>query len=501
MATTGIAASVSPSDDPALFEIQRQFRLEAARIAARDKDVLTWNKIVFPEKFNLPFCHEMHGAFVEDRMEEFTDDEAPRNHAKTAIKCFGIPMFQACEEPKAYKHYLNVQATQTKALGVNTAMKVEFESNVMLRELYGDLIGEKWTDSQFVTSSGVVFTAIGAGQSVRGLNYQHIRPDYIIVDDLYDEEDIENPESTRKKNLWFWGSLYPARARSRRCSIHVQGTAINKDDLLEELKKSPGVKCRTFKAIKSYETKTVLWPELNTFESLLIDQRRMGPIIFAREMQNERRDETKDILKRSYWKFYKQLPSGFDIVVTSWDLTFKETTSGSYVAGLVIGRRGADYFILPMIIHARMDFVETLAAVENLAKAHPYASGHLVEDKANGPAVMSMLKTKLPGLIPILPHGTKAARAVAITPPLAAGNVYLPDESICPLDPETNIPWVVGFIEECANFRGVDGETNDRVDATTQGITYLSQTLYRMLEEDDTETFIEGSENAGGFSE
>ncbi len=490
------AVEVVPSESE-FFESERQAQIAFARRAAERKDILGWGEALFPEKFSLPYCYELHDYFVDIRSEEFTNTEAPRYHSKTTIKCFLIPIFQALEEPETFRHYLNVQATDDKALEVNRSIKIELETNELIREMYGDQVGDRWTDQRFVTTKGVVFSAVGAGKSIRGINYRNVRPDYIIVDDLYDEDDIYSPTATKKKNNWFWSSLYPCRSRTRKTAVHVQGTAINNDDLLEELKKKPGVKSRSFRAVKDWEKKIILWPtELNTFEKIHNDSILMGPIIFAREMQNERLDDATTILKRNYWQFYKELPTGFDIIVTSWDMTFKETKSGSFVVGQCWARRGGDFFLLPVMVRDRMDFVAALKAVQYLAQKYPHASGHLVEDKANGPAVISMLTKKIPGLVPILPHGTKTARAVAVTPPLAAGNVYIPDPSIA--------PWVGDFVEECAKFRGLDSETNDQVDAATQAVLYLLQTRYQLADEVEDDSFVDIDDemgSVGGFSE
>lgn len=295
------AAAPSLVSKEKMHEIKNAARLELAKRYAENKDILNWGKMLFPTKFPLAFCKELHEYFVEIRAEEMTSTEAPRNHAKTAIKCFLIPIFQALEEPKTFTHYLNVQATGLKAFAVNLAIKAEIEDNPFITELYGNQVGlDKWTDGQFVLRNGTVFTAVGAGQSIRGLNYRSTRPDYIIIDDLYDEEDIENPIATGKKNAWFWGSLYPARAKSRKCSLHVQGTAINNEDLLEELKKKDRWKSKSFAAIKNWDKGEVLWPELNTLESLKADLKDMPSVIFYREMQNERRDETSSIVKHSW---------------------------------------------------------------------------------------------------------------------------------------------------------------------------------------------------------
>lgn len=289
-------------------EALRQIRIEEARRCAARKDILGWGRALFPEKFPLDFCPGMHQYFVDIRGLDFTNTEAPRGHAKTTIKCFLIPLFQALEEPGTFNFYLNIQASDEKALDINRSIKLELEQNRELRDLYGDQIGERWTDAQFVLKNGVLFVGKGIGKSLKGINYRNRRPDYVLVDDLYDEDDLNNPESTTKKNDWFWGTLYKATAIGRRVSLHVQGTAVNNHDLLHLLKKNKTVSSRTFQAVTSWEAGTVLWPSLNDtkrgalspFQWMQQEQASMSSLIFAREMQNERWDEASAIVKRSW---------------------------------------------------------------------------------------------------------------------------------------------------------------------------------------------------------
>ncbi len=276
-------------------------RIGWAKKCAAVKDILGWGAACFPDKFTLPFCMPFHSWLVKIRQELLTGTEGPRNHAKTIISCFLIPIFQSLEEPLSFRHYLNVQATGTKADTVNLSIRHELEYNPIIREIYGDQVGrEKWGNSQFVMKNGVIFSAVGAGQSIRGLNYNNIRPQNIRVDDLFDKDHISNLEATRKMNDWFLGDLYPARDKSWPARIHVTGTAINNYDLLEKMKKMEGVTFKTFQS-RDEVKHTVLWPELNTWEQLEHERTNiMGSLLFAREMQNERRDETTAIIKYSW---------------------------------------------------------------------------------------------------------------------------------------------------------------------------------------------------------
>ena len=282
-------------------EVKRQARLELARRCAAEGDVLGWGKALMPEKFKLPFCDELHGYLVATRKEPFTSTEAPRGHAKTTVGCTLIPLFQGLVEPQSFRHYLQVQSNDDKALTVNRAIKMELEQNPLMRELYGDQIGERWTDSCFVLRNGVAFSAVGSGASIRGINYRGMRPDWIANDDMYDTEaDTHNPAGTAKKNDWFWGTLFAALAQDRPTSMHLQGTAVNREDLFEKLRADRTVLSRTFKAVTDWDARTVLWKGLKTFEQLDLMRQRMGTLIFSREFQNERRDDSSSIVKMSW---------------------------------------------------------------------------------------------------------------------------------------------------------------------------------------------------------
>ncbi|HOO12358.1 MAG TPA: phage terminase large subunit, partial [Bacillota bacterium] len=157
------------------------------------------------------------------------------------------------------------------------------------------------------------------------------------------------------------------------------------------------------------------------------------------------------------------IPGNLEYILQSWDMTFKDSDGSDYVCGQVWGNAGANIYMLPDREYGRFDFPVTLEAFERLTSRNPEATTKLVEDKANGPAVIAMLKNKIGGIIPINPKGSKIARASAISPLIEAGNVYLPSPSIC--------PWINDFIEECASFP--NGAHDDQVDAMTQALQRL----------------------------
>jgi predicted phage terminase large subunit-like protein len=158
------------------------------------------------------------------------------------------------------------------------------------------------------------------------------------------------------------------------------------------------------------------------------------------------------------------LPRRFDTRIQSWDLAFKGSASSDFVAGHVWAREGARFYLLDRT-HARLDFPATLGAIRDMSARHPVALEKLVEDKANGPALIATLRDEIPGLIPVSPDGGKEARLHSVAPLFAAGNVWLPHPAVC--------PWVSEVVTELVRFPRAPHD--DDVDAATQALSRLSR--------------------------
>jgi predicted phage terminase large subunit-like protein len=152
---------------------------------------------------------------------------------------------------------------------------------------------------------------------------------------------------------------------------------------------------------------------------------------------------------------------GIDSACWSWDCTFKDTDGSDYVVGQVWGRKGTDAFLIHQV-RGRWDFTETARQIELGAVRFPGVPV-LIEDKANGPAVISHLRQRVPGIIPVTPEDSKQARASAVAPFAEAGNVHLPAPHLA--------PWIGDWIEEVCTFP--NGAHDDQVDAATQGLHRL----------------------------
>jgi len=157
-------------------------------------------------------------------------------------------------------------------------------------------------------------------------------------------------------------------------------------------------------------------------------------------------------------------PFEFDEIIQSWDCSFKDEITSSFVVGTVWGRRGIDYFLLDMD-RERKDISVTISSVERMSKKWPQAKLKLVEDKANGTAVIALLKNKLSGMVPIPANKSKPGRAQATMVAFESGHVFIPHPSV--------YHWSIDVISEFTSFP--NGRHNDIVDSCVHAINRFDQ--------------------------
>lgn len=231
-----------------------------------------------------------------------------------------------------------------------------------------------------------------------------------------------------------------------------------------------------------------LWPEYGFDYNWAIDRKKsVGSFVWAALFQQRPAPSGGGIFKEHWWKFWQypgqnlppvtmkdengkpiliypvDLPVRFDQQVQSWDMAFKDSRESSFVTGQAWGRLKSDKFLIDQE-RDKYDFIGTIEAVRSFSKKHPHTRAKWVEDKANGPAIISTLKKEIAGLIPVTPEGGKESRAHAISPYVESGNVFLPHPAIA--------PWVWEFISECKSFPS--GKNNDQVDAMSQALLKMS---------------------------
>ena len=330
---------------------------------------------------------------------------------------------------------------------------------------------------QLAGHDGGVYSA-GIGGALTG------RPvDLLIIDDpVKDRAQADSP--TYRQNAWDWwtdvastrlapgapvvliltrwhhddlaGRLLAAEDGDRWRVLNIPAEAVDEDD---PLGREPGEFMDSARGRTRQQ-----WAAIRT---------QVGPRTWASLYQGAPSPVSSGIFPTDWPRYtqrpYLEAPDGsrrvldnFDTVIQSWDLAFKSTDTSDYVVGQVWGRAGNQAWLLDMV-RARLDFTATIQAIEDMRARWPQATAILIEDKANGPAVITSLTRRIPGIIPVEPDGGKYARAVAIQPFTAAGNVLLPDPAL--------LPSVTHLTEEAGDFP--NGQHDDTVDALTQALNQL----------------------------
>lgn len=171
-----------------------------------------------------------------------------------------------------------------------------------------------------------------------------------------------------------------------------------------------------------------------------------------------------NIIKRDWIKYYKQLPPSFDEMLISVDASFKGNTNSDYCVLTVWGKDKARKYLVDAI-RDRMNFPSTVAALRSLVAKYPKATAKLVEDKANGSAIIDFLKQEISGIIPVTPKESKEARLSAVSPEFESGSVFFPDPSLC--------SWIGECVEELVTFP--NGKHDDFCDSTSQALQRWQQ--------------------------
>jgi predicted phage terminase large subunit-like protein len=195
----------------------------------------------------------------------------------------------------------------------------------------------------------------------------------------------------------------------------------------------------------------------------------MGSWAFNGQYQQSPAPIEGGIIKRKWVRFYRQLPEKFDFMVQSWDCTFSGGSDHDFVAGQVWARSQGKYYMLPYRAYDRLDFAPTMAAIKACHAKFPQAHAILIEDKANGPAIISELQKEIPGVIAVNPEGGKLARAQATAPLWESGSIELPDPQ------NFDVPWIEDYLHNICTFP--KAAHDDDVDATSQALIWMRTCL------------------------
>lgn len=195
-----------------------------------------------------------------------------------------IPMWLMAQK----RREINVMVLVGKSEDAACTLLGDIQAELQYNKRYTHDFGTKynagnWQDGEFVTSDGVAFFARGRGQSPRGLRYRNRRPDYIVIDDLDDDELCENDSRVRKLTEWVKEALFGAFGAEGGRFIMV-GNLISKCSVLANIAASKGVEVSQVNVLDKNGKSA--WPEYWTPERIREKREFMGYRAFEKEYMN-----------------------------------------------------------------------------------------------------------------------------------------------------------------------------------------------------------------------
>lgn len=366
---------------------------------------------------------------------------------------------------------------------------------------YRELVGGAWSLradvnrlDHFESTAGGHRIAIGVGGALTGLRAG--AGGVIVVDDSLNAIDARSKAARDAVNDWFDAAvstrLDAARAGAPGGGIALIQQRLHSADLIghalelggfESLvlasEYDPARRCVTsIWADPRTEPNELLAPEIHSSAYLAEQKRILGSSAYACQYLANPTDGDGGLFLASNWRFWKPdgtapvstrrpagctdvaaapLPTGGRTIV-SLDAAFKDLSTSDAVCFLVAQVVGAERYLLERR-YGRMSFTRTCDVLRELAIKYSGAT-FLIEDKANGSAILDACRKIVPNLVAINPRESKEARAAAVSPAVEAHQVFLPEGAA----------WIDEFTSEAAAFP--KGAHDDQVDALTQLLAY-----------------------------
>ena len=436
-----------------------------------------------------------HTKLITEKLQKIADGEQhfyiismPPQHGKSLTITKTFPSYYLMKHPDkhamivAYSQdlYSQFAASNRRAFNLWSSRLFQLKTGKNTSQTF-DIVGHR---------GGFYATSVLGGAT--GMS-----ADLLVIDDPVKNAEEANSMTVKNKIWDEWNlTFYPRLQKGG--SVIVIMTRWQTDDLAGRLLQRSSLPWEEIKLpaiatdIPAGQTDAIgrhngeaLCPELHSLDELKTHKHDMGTQKFTALYQQSPTIEGGNIFKREWVKYYvsdreTMLRLGLtekdvkirprldhmEETVQAWDATFKGGTNDDFVAGQTWARYKTDMYLLPHWCHKRLGFTETLDAIRAMSKIYPQATVKLVEDKANGPAIIDTLKQEISGIMPVSPGAdSKESRASSVTPYWEAGQVYIPH----PLW----ISEVDDWLEEILNFP--NGAHDDNVDSMVYGVRRLQK--------------------------
>lgn len=359
----------------------------------------TWMNMFFEED-NRPA--EAHFQLIDHVMtnHQFKGIQASRGLSKTTLADVYLTIYYAYlgRKPGLGRiHYgLIISDTLSQVQAILEHMLFLVDDNEKLKQHLKVTKSRKGDDPiiSFENAKGDVtfIRGRGAGQKVRGVKSpEGKRPNYILIDDLENDENVESKDSREKLKGWFFNALMPS-VDPNGFEITIIGTPLHEDSVLSNLTDSKEWKFIMLPAAEEYPVQPG-----NKLESAWSD--RFTPEFLNRMVQSytdvgrrnaffqeymletvSKENQLFDLDTLNYWdeEEYGDKVKGLQFYI-SVDLAISEESYADYTAITVVGvNRTNNWFVLHLD-YGRYTPDATIQKIMSLARM--YKDSTLVIEK------------------------------------------------------------------------------------------------------------------------
>jgi predicted phage terminase large subunit-like protein len=204
---------------------------------------------------------------------------APRSHAKSSFLSKAFPAHEIAFRKR--KYIVIISETPAVATANLDWLALQLKSNAKLRADFGPILHPKTqmnpkdNTSEFIAwelkddGSQRMLTKVEAastGQALRGRNWNGVRPDLIICDDLEGKKNTNTEQLRSEMKDWFSQVVIPlGDPEGKKTALILMGTTVHVSALLVDVMKNRSdFATKIYRAIITQPTREDLWDECRT---------------------------------------------------------------------------------------------------------------------------------------------------------------------------------------------------------------------------------------------
>ncbi|MBX3588842.1 MAG: phage terminase large subunit [Ramlibacter sp.] len=193
---------------------------------------------------------------------------APRGEAKSTKISMSAVLWMLLTGVKWYP--IIVMDAFEQAAEMLEAIKAEYEANPRLASDFPDQVGQGpvWRAGVIVTRDGRKVEAFGSNKKIRGRRHGPHRPDFAVLDDIENDENVNTPAQRDKLERFVTKGVLNLGPPDDSMDAFLVGTVLHYDSVLARFLRNPLWNRKVFKAVIQWPSNMQLWEE---FEGLLLN--------------------------------------------------------------------------------------------------------------------------------------------------------------------------------------------------------------------------------------